>query len=320
MQDSLSSIASMRGDTPVEVAPGVAGLTTVMVNLYFVGTADQWVLVDAGLPRSANRIKKAAQSRFGQAAKPAAIVLTHGHFDHVGSLEDLLQSWDVPVYAHPLELPYLTGKSAYAPPDPSVGGGLMALLSPLFPDSSIDLGSRVRALPADGSLPELSAWEVIHTPGHTAGHISLFREHDRVLISGDALITTQQESALAILTQRKQLSRPPAYFTSDWYAAHRSVQRLTDLHPAVIASGHGVPLSGETMQQELEIFAENFYQQSVPDHGRYVLEPARADEQGILYIPPPVDNPTFKWLAALGVAILVGVLVINAVNKREKQA
>src|SRR5919107_1012291 len=63
------------------------------------------------------------------AARPAAVVLTHGHFDHVGSLEALLEAWDVPIYAHPLERPYLTGVSPYPPPDPLVGGGMMAFAS-----------------------------------------------------------------------------------------------------------------------------------------------------------------------------------------------
>ena len=66
---------------------------------------------------------------FGHGNRPAAILLTHGHFDHVGALKTLAEEWDVPVYAHTLELPYLTGRSSYPPPDPSVGGGAMAAMS-----------------------------------------------------------------------------------------------------------------------------------------------------------------------------------------------
>jgi hypothetical protein len=57
-------------------------------------------------------------------------MLTHGHFDHTGAIEDLLKTWDVPVYAHRLEMPHLTAQKRYPPPDPSAGGGLMAFLAP----------------------------------------------------------------------------------------------------------------------------------------------------------------------------------------------
>ena len=158
--------------------------------------------------------------------RPSAIVLTHGHFDHVGALNALRETWDVPIYCHVEELPYVTGARAYPPPDPSVGGGVMARLATLYPRQPIDLGGQVRALPSDGTVPTLPAWRWIHTPGHTAGHVSLFREADRTLIVGDAFCTTKQESLLAVASQRPELHGPPAYFTTDWDAARDSVERL----------------------------------------------------------------------------------------------
>ncbi|MFP3472505.1 MBL fold metallo-hydrolase, partial [Micrococcus sp. SIMBA_144] len=59
--------------------------------------AREWVLIDCGMPHSKQAIMDAAEKRFGDNEKPKAIVLTHGHFDHVGSLELLLKEWDVPV-------------------------------------------------------------------------------------------------------------------------------------------------------------------------------------------------------------------------------
>ena len=110
--DAESGVMTVTGD--------VHGLRVGIVNVYFLGApeTDRWVLVDAGLHGTAGRIVRAAEHLYGAGARPSAIVLTHGHFDHVGALGALLERWgDVPVYAHEMELPYLTGRSAYPPPD-----------------------------------------------------------------------------------------------------------------------------------------------------------------------------------------------------------
>src|SRR5450631_2302730 len=83
----------------------------------------QWTLIDAGVPGLGSLIESAASERFGQDARPAAIVMTHGHFDHVGVLEKLAEKWDAPIYAHELEVPYLNGTASYPPPDSMFGGG-----------------------------------------------------------------------------------------------------------------------------------------------------------------------------------------------------
>ncbi|MDJ1495311.1 MBL fold metallo-hydrolase [Cytophagaceae bacterium DM2B3-1] len=290
------------------VAPGVVGIPILIVNAYMIGTKDNWVLVDAGLPGNAKRIKKAAETCFGEGAHPRAIVLTHGHFDHTGSLEALVKEWDVPVYAHSLELPYLTGKASYPPPDPTVGGGLMTEIARLFPTKPIDLKDRVRLIPSNGELEELPGWRIIHTPGHAPGHISLFRESDRVLIAGDAFVTTNQESFwAATVTKKQEIHRPPAYFTQDWDAARRSVEILASLEPSVVATGHGLPMQGPFMLKALHKLAENFSQEALPAKGRYVQEPARFSEQGVDFVPPPVADPVPKVLGMIGGAILAGI-------------
>ena len=264
---------------PVSLFPvtdDIAGLRIFMVNAYFVGDPNAedhaWVLVDTGLPYSTRRILTAAHKRFGEDKPPLAIVLTHGHFDHVGAVKELAEYWDVPVYAHPLEMPYLTGQEDYPPPDPTVGGGMMAYMASLYPSKGIDLGDRVKPLPEDGLVPFLEHWRWIHTPGHTKGHISLFRDHDRVVIAGDAFITTNQQSSLSVLTQYPVIHGPPTYYTSDWAMAKESVEKLAHLVPLVAATGHGMPMRGESLEQDLCKLAENFDQMAVPRQGHYVHE------------------------------------------------
>ena len=259
MTPTLEARERLASNEPLPLLDDLAYLCTVMVNLYFVGPPDagdrQWVLVDAGMPGSADQIIRAAEARFGHGSRPSAIILTHGHFDHVGAVETLARRWDAPVYAHPMELPYLTGRSSYPPPDPSVGGGLIAALSWTFSRGPIDLGRSVQPLPADRSVPGLSGWRWIFTPGHTPGHVVLFRDTDRTLIAGDAFVTTKQESVLAVRTQRRELHGPPMYFTPDWEAAARSVATLAELDPEIAATGHGEPLRGGAMRADLHDLA-----------------------------------------------------------------
>lgn len=230
----------------------------------------EWVLVDTGLENSADFIMKSVENRFGQNSRPQAIVLTHGHFDHVGSVIKLSEFWDVPVYIHRLEMPYVTGKKDYPVADPTVDEGLVAKLSPTFPHTGIDIGYRAVALPDDGSIPGMSGWKWIHTPGHTEGHVSLFREKDRVLIVGDAFTTTKQESLLSVVTQREKKSGPPKYLTTDWKAAENSVRRLMDLRPALVIPSHGKPMKGEELAEHLKMLVNHFDTIAKPKQGRFV--------------------------------------------------
>ncbi|MEK4368183.1 MBL fold metallo-hydrolase [Paenibacillus sp. FSL R5-0473] len=253
-----------------EVAPDILSLRTLFVNVVFIGEprSRNWVLVDTGMARFTDHIVQVATERFQ--GPPSAIILTHGHFDHVGTVIELEQFWGVPVYAHPLEIPYLTGLKDYPPADPSVGGGLMSRLSFAYPNEAINLDDRIFSLPKDHSVPGLSGWEWVHTPGHTPGHVSLFREADRLLIAGDAIITVKQESLWSVLLQDKQLHGPPSYFTTDWQAAHQSVQHIRHLEPKLAITGHGHALSGDILSESLKRLDLDFEESTVPDHGKYV--------------------------------------------------
>ncbi len=285
------------------VAPGVWGLKDAFVNMYMILNPfdGNWVLVDAGLKWSAGKLKKMAKQLFGMYSTPSSIILTHGHFDHVGALETLIQEWKVPVFAHYLEIPYLTGKSSYPPTDPSAGGGLMSLMSFIYPTSPINITQYTNPLPENGRVPGLPEWKYIHTPGHAPGHISLFRDSDNLLIAGDAFVTTKAESAIATLLQLKKLSGPPKYFTYDWVLARESVKSLVQLDPETVAAGHGKPMHGTELRDSLDYLSRHFYKVAVPSHGRYLNDSAITNATGVVYTPPKNMDATKLVVKALAI-------------------
>jgi glyoxylase-like metal-dependent hydrolase (beta-lactamase superfamily II) len=260
----LTSITSGVG---INVTEDVYCLPIQIVNVCFIGNpqvSNEFVLIDAGMPDSEEMIITGAIERFGNDCKLKAVVLTHGHFDHIGALKEITKKWDVPVYAHEHEAPYLTGKTDYPKPNPQASSGLVAKMSPFFPRHSIDISDRLQLFRDDEVIPCLPGWKVVHTPGHTPGHVSIYREEDGLLIAGDAITTVEQESLYEVITQKQEMHGPPAYFTSDWRAASNSVKKLANLKPNIAISGHGLPMSGEELRKELQILADNFDETEIP--------------------------------------------------------
>ena len=311
-----ADLAATQPSVPVERFAGdVERVGMVLVNAYMIGPpGGRWVLVDTGLPHSAAFLRRVAEHRYGRGARPEAIILTHGHFDHAGSALQLARHWNVPIYAHWLEMPYLTGRSDYPPQDPTIGGA-MSMVERVSPNHGYDLRGYLRQLPTGGVVPGLPSWRWLHTPGHTSGHVSLFRESDRLLIAGDALTTMNVYSWSAMLTGRREVRRPPAPFTPDWPAARQSVRKLADLNPAIIAAGHGLPMAGPAALMELKRLAATDF---TPAFGRYVHRPAATNETGVVAVPPPADDPLPRQAAAAAAAFAFGTLAYTLMRRRRK--
>jgi hypothetical protein len=193
---------------------------------------------------------------------------------------------------------------------------MMALLSFVYPKGPINAESYLRELPEDGRIEELEDWQWMHTPGHTPGHISLFREKDGVLIAGDAFVTTMQESLLAVATQKKFVCGPPKYFTPDWGAATRSVKKLAALEPNVISTGHGHAMYGDEARKELHKLVKQFWKVGIPATGRYVEEAATFNKDGI---PTHIPKPKGTMLKKIAVAAAL-LAIAYVVSKRKKSA
>lgn len=276
----MTSVSSRQG---YQVKADVFYYTNQIVNLVFIGeSGSDWVLIDAGMPYSAKEIIGVAEERFGKGCRPKAILLTHGHFDHVGSIVDLIKAWNVPVYAHVQELPFLTGLKDYPEPDATVEGGLLAKISMIYPNEAINISEAVYPLPEDHSVPYLPGWQWIHTPGHSPGHVSFFRPGDKTLVAGDAFVTVRQDSLYKVLLQKEEVNGPPRYLTTDWDAAKNSVLALRALDPELAITGHGKAMLGDVLRKGLKRLCEDFDTIALPKHGKYVDKSGK-DEDSYVY-------------------------------------
>jgi len=255
------------GTTATEIAPAVYLLGPwgrTQTNAYLVGDGSSWVLVDAGWGSDGPRIQAAVQALLGPSVAPSAILLTHAHPDHAGSARELAEAWRCPVYVHPAELPLATGDFAAmerhaGPLDRWLILPLMRAIGSRRRDAALagsSLAGIVRALGPGGAIPGVEGWEWIHTPGHTPGHVAYVRKRDRVILSGDAILTLEVNSWAGVLRQRQGLSGPPWYTTWDRQAAINSIVEIAALEPSVLAGGHGLPLAGPGTAGAVNALAE----------------------------------------------------------------
>jgi glyoxylase-like metal-dependent hydrolase (beta-lactamase superfamily II) len=251
---------------PAEIAPDVFCVGPwgrTQTNVYLVRAGSSWVLVDAGWAQDAGRIRSAVRSVLGSETAPAAILLTHVHPDHAGAARELAAEWGCPVVVHPDEIPIATGDfdamTRYAGPmDRWLILPVMRLIGRRRREAVLEAGSlagTVRSLGPDGLIPGIEGWRWVHTPGHTPGHVAYVRARDRVVISGDALLTLRVNDAAGFLWGRQGLSAPPWYTTWDRQAAHASIRAIADLEPSALAGGHGRPLTGAGTAAAVSEFA-----------------------------------------------------------------
>jgi glyoxylase-like metal-dependent hydrolase (beta-lactamase superfamily II) len=158
-------------------------------------------------------------------------MLTHVHPDHEGDSRALATGWGCPVYVSPQELPIATRdfsemRSTARPLDRWLVLPIMRALGARQRQAMFDsatLAGVVRILDPSTEIPCLPGWRCVPTPGHTVGHMSFFRPADRVLISGDALVTAKIDTVTSLLLSRSGISGPPWYTTWNATAAHESI-------------------------------------------------------------------------------------------------
>jgi hydroxyacylglutathione hydrolase len=205
-----------------ELADGVwqlRGFPPNAINVYLVGD----VLIDAATRHGGKRILKQLEGR-----QVAAHALTHAHPDHQGASKEVCEALGIPYW--------VPERDADAAEDPR----LIEERQPGHPLARFFYKTMVGpGRPVDRRLragDEVAGFSVLDTPGHSAGHVSFWRESDRVLILGDVLTN------MDVLTSIPGLHEPKPYLTPDPEENRRSIRRLGELEPDLALFGHGAPL------------------------------------------------------------------------------
>jgi glyoxylase-like metal-dependent hydrolase (beta-lactamase superfamily II) len=229
---------------PTQVAPGIHRFTDALANWYAIEADGGVVLVDCGWPRSIEALVAGLGAIGRTPADVEAVLLTHGHEDHLGTAAWLAGEHGVPVYAHREELPRVRGERP-----PTWGAGLVRELwrpnAVRFVATCVRRGVRSPGWVHDPSvLPEAerdavpAGAHVIAVPGHTEGHVAYHLPDRGAVLCGDALVT------LSVLTRRRGPQLHPAAFALDNDRAARSLPVLATLDADLLLPGHGEPYAG----------------------------------------------------------------------------
>lgn len=225
---------SRLGCDPVkELTDGVwqlAGFPPNAINVFLVGD----VLVDAGTRHAERRILRQLRGR-----QVSAHLLTHAHADHQGASHAVCERLGIPLWCGDLDADAVERPELIRERQPDAP--LNRLIWRAWAGPGHPVARRLR----EGD--EVAGFRVLDTPGHSAGHVALWRESDRVLIAGDVLNT------MHLITAVPGLHEPPSVFTPDPARNRESIRRIAGLRPALMCVGHGPPWRDPG---KLEAFAE----------------------------------------------------------------
>jgi hydroxyacylglutathione hydrolase len=219
-----------------DIAPGVRQVAVgslFVTYVYLLESPEGVIAFDAGVRGTGPEILAAAGGTI------AKVVLSHAHADHRGAANEL----GAPIYCHPDEV-----ADAQADwPQPYLDFGLIQ--NPLVREALPSLNQAWDSGPLEiaGTIAEgdeIAGMQVIHVPGHAPGEIALFRASDGLLLAGDAIYTTDLETAQP---SSARVPHPAANWDTD--QARTSIRKLITYHPTSVWTGHSASLTSDVAAQ-----------------------------------------------------------------------
>jgi glyoxylase-like metal-dependent hydrolase (beta-lactamase superfamily II) len=212
------------------------GLPPAGFNVYLIRSGQESVLVDTSTRHAHRRIMRQLPGKLD------AILITHAHRDHAGSMHSVASKTGAPVWAGEADADALEGKA----PEPVAAEHKDHIVNRLFAGWWRDRHPVARRL-REGD--QVAGFSVIAFPGHTPGQVGLWRESDKTVICADTM------RSINLFTGFPQLGEMPEIFTSDVGEARRSIRKLASLEANTVCFGHGRPLTKDTVTKLHEFAA-----------------------------------------------------------------
>jgi glyoxylase-like metal-dependent hydrolase (beta-lactamase superfamily II) len=213
------------------------------VNAYLLATTDGLVLIDSGWPGKTEAIFQAVRDAGHDPKNIRHLVLTHGHIDHAGSAAEVIERTGARSYAHAADLDLIRNGHADHPGTTITPGVIPHLVYRLFIKPA---GTTYKPFAIDHTLEDGQCFpmapdvEVIHSPGHCAGHLALLMRNDGILIAGD-ICSNVMGLGYSVVNEDRALAR-------------QSILRVAE-HPFDRAVfGHGKPLDKQASERIKEHF------------------------------------------------------------------
>lgn len=218
----------------MEIVEGIHQVNGVNANVYVVAEGKELTVIDTGMPRSSGKVLNYIEKMGRQPPDVSRIVLTHFHIDHAGGAHELRKRTNARLAVHEEDADFVAGRKSQTKPKNILFRAVSSFIkfTPVIPDIVLKENDKVGRL------------VVIHTPGHTAGSISLYEPERRVLFVGDAVRFTDGK-----------LVGPPEQFTADMNRAIESIGKISRLDFDVMLSGHGEPLKPDASGKVKEFYA-----------------------------------------------------------------
>ena len=227
----------------MEVVPGLHWIDAIWdTKVYLLLDGDRPVVVDAAMPGRAGAVWRHLALLGCEPEAVGEIWLTHGDIDHMGSVAALKARSGAKVVAHRADAPLVDGTANRELGPLPLSGTYQGIFNLAVRYLFRYRPAKVDCPAEDGDT--LGSWQVIHTPGHTAGSASYYHAERKIIIVGDALNH-----------RRGRLGAPPPMFTPDMAQAHESIKRIAGLDFEVCCFGHGPPLKSNAAQR-VRAFAE----------------------------------------------------------------